>query len=211
MCSIDGLKIHMRIPVLSFGLLGWGKWYTVSLFNFPLVSHFIKNHLYPRKFNIDTRKWWALEHVLQLQTWRHFGYCISSSNFRGMLFSKRPDVFLKSNLMKPRLTCHSLSKDLYKESNFQIGVDDFPAQCHTKSHHLTNARLIPSLFWLIYRTTSNVTNFHIRAMSDHFCGEKIPNPYPSSHNHGSGKWIPPIVVTFQIQPFSTSTIMGERV
>ena len=34
--------------------------------------------------------------------------------------------------------------------------------------------------------------------------------YPSSH-HGSEKWVPPIVVTFQIQPVSTSTIMGERV
>ena len=35
--------------------------------------------------------------------------------------------------------------------------------------------------------------------------------YPSSHNHGREKWVPPIVVTFQIQPFSTSTNMGERV
>ena len=35
--------------------------------------------------------------------------------------------------------------------------------------------------------------------------------YPSSHNHGSEKWVPPIVATFQIQPFSTFRIMGERV
>ena len=33
---------------------------------------------------------------------------------------------------------------------------------------------------------------------------------PSSHNHGSQKWIPPIVA-FQLQPFSTSMIMEERV
>ena len=32
--------------------------------------------------------------------------------------------------------------------------------------------------------------------------------YPSSHNHGSEKWVPPIVATFQIQPFSTFRIMG---
>ena len=35
--------------------------------------------------------------------------------------------------------------------------------------------------------------------------------YPSSHNHGSQKWVPPVVVTFQIQSFSTSRFMGERV
>ncbi len=35
--------------------------------------------------------------------------------------------------------------------------------------------------------------------------------YPSSHNRGSEKWFPPIVVTLQIPPFSTSMIMGERV
>ena len=35
--------------------------------------------------------------------------------------------------------------------------------------------------------------------------------YPSSHNHGSEKWVPPIVVTFQMQPFYTSMIMGESV
>ena len=33
----------------------------------------------------------------------------------------------------------------------------------------------------------------------------------SSHNDGSEKWLPPIVVIFHIQPFSTSMIMGERV
>ena len=35
--------------------------------------------------------------------------------------------------------------------------------------------------------------------------------YPSSHNHGSEKWVPPTVVTFQTQPFFTSMITGERV
>ena len=30
--------------------------------------------------------------------------------------------------------------------------------------------------------------------------------YPSSHNHGSEKWVPPIVSTFQIQSCSTSMI-----
>ena len=35
--------------------------------------------------------------------------------------------------------------------------------------------------------------------------------YPSSQDHGSEKWVPPIVVRFQIQPFFTSMIMGERV
>ena len=35
--------------------------------------------------------------------------------------------------------------------------------------------------------------------------------YPSSHNQGSEKWSLPIVVTFQIQPVSTSMIIGERV
>ena len=38
-----------------------------------------------------------------------------------------------------------------------------------------------------------------------------PDHYPSSHNHGSEKWFPPIVLTFRIEPFSTSMIMGERV
>ena len=37
------------------------------------------------------------------------------------------------------------------------------------------------------------------------------NNYPSSRNHGSEKWVPPIVVTFQIQPFYTSMIVGESV
>ena len=35
--------------------------------------------------------------------------------------------------------------------------------------------------------------------------------YPSSHNHGSGKWVPPILVSFHLGWFSTSMIMGERV
>ena len=40
---------------------------------------------------------------------------------------------------------------------------------------------------------------------------RVKLAYPSSHSDGSGKWVPPIVVTFQVQPFSTSMIMGERV
>ena len=35
--------------------------------------------------------------------------------------------------------------------------------------------------------------------------------YPSSHNRGSKQWVPTTVVRFQIQPFFTSMIMGERV
>ena len=34
--------------------------------------------------------------------------------------------------------------------------------------------------------------------------------YPYSHNHGSQKWVPPIVRTFQIQPFSTSMDYGRK-
>ena len=41
--------------------------------------------------------------------------------------------------------------------------------------------------------------------------EPAPKDTLFSHNHGSGKWAPPIVVTFQKQPFSTSMIMGGRV
>ena len=37
--------------------------------------------------------------------------------------------------------------------------------------------------------------FHVRFFHDLFWG------YPSSNNHGSEKWVPPIVVRFQIQPF----------
>ncbi len=37
------------------------------------------------------------------------------------------------------------------------------------------------------------------------------NIYPSSHNHGSGKWVPPILVSFHLGWFSTSMIMGGRV
>ena len=33
--------------------------------------------------------------------------------------------------------------------------------------------------------------------------------FTSSHNHGSQKWVPRIVVTFQTWQFSTSMIMGE--
>jgi len=40
--------------------------------------------------------------------------------------------------------------------------------------------------------------------------KKWPN-YPSSHNHGSGKWVPPIFVSFHLGWLSTSIIMGERV
>ena len=45
----------------------------------------------------------------------------------------------------------------------------------------------------------------------HIC--KYLNIYPSSHNHGSQKWVPPIVVTFQIYVaiFYWTMIMGERV
>ena len=35
--------------------------------------------------------------------------------------------------------------------------------------------------------------------------------YPSSHNHGSKKWVPPILVSVHLGWFSTSMIMGERV
>ena len=34
--------------------------------------------------------------------------------------------------------------------------------------------------------------------------------YPSSHNHGSGKWVPGRLVQSPKGPFSTSKIMGER-
>ena len=42
------------------------------------------------------------------------------------------------------------------------------------------------------------------------CGPVTHSVYPSSHNHGSEKWVPPILLTFQIQPFFTSMIIGER-
>ena len=35
--------------------------------------------------------------------------------------------------------------------------------------------------------------------------------YPSSHNHGSKKWVPPILVSVHLGWFSISMIMGERV
>ena len=35
--------------------------------------------------------------------------------------------------------------------------------------------------------------------------------YNFSHNHGSEKWIPPILVSFQMHPFYTSMIVGESV
>ena len=35
--------------------------------------------------------------------------------------------------------------------------------------------------------------------------------YPSSHNNGSGRWVPPKLVSFHLGSFSTSMIMGERV
>ena len=37
-----------------------------------------------------------------------------------------------------------------------------------------------------------------------------PDHYPSSHNHGSEKWFPPIVLTFRIEPFSTSMIIRRK-
>ena len=36
------------------------------------------------------------------------------------------------------------------------------------------------------------------------------NGRPSSHHHGSEKGAVPIVLAFQIRPFSTSMIMGEK-
>ena len=51
---------------------------------------------------------------------------------------------------------------------------------------------------------------HIQRNMGRGCGPLFLG-YTSSHNHGSQKWVPPIVVTFQILPFSTSMIMGERV
>ena len=41
--------------------------------------------------------------------------------------------------------------------------------------------------------------------------QKIIIASPSSHNHGSGKWVPPILVSLHLAWFSTSMIMGERV
>ena len=41
--------------------------------------------------------------------------------------------------------------------------------------------------------------------------QKIIIASPSSHNHGSGKWVRPILVSFHLAWFSTSMIMGERV
>ena len=39
----------------------------------------------------------------------------------------------------------------------------------------------------------------------------LPRCYPSSRNHGSGKWVPPIWVSFHLGWFFTSMIVGERV
>ena len=63
---------------------------------------------------------------------------------------------------------------------------------------------------------------HWSPRSDFGCcgGSTAPEPKPKgwgansltytfSHNHGSQKWDTPLVVTFQITPFSTSMIMGE--
>ena len=33
---------------------------------------------------------------------------------------------------------------------------------------------------------------------------------PSSHNHGTGKWVPPKLLSFHLGSFSTPIIMGER-
>ena len=58
-------------------------------------------------------------------------------------------------------------------------------------------------------------NFHPPEIDFHLRNKKLSMfffwSYPSSHNHGSEKWGPPIVVTCQIQPSSTSMIMGETV
>ena len=40
--------------------------------------------------------------------------------------------------------------------------------------------------------------------------QEAMNIYPSSHNHGSGKWVPPIVVSVDSGSFSSMT-MGEMV
>jgi len=37
-----------------------------------------------------------------------------------------------------------------------------------------------------------------------------PDHYPSSHTHGSEQWFPPIVLTFRIEPFSTSMIIRRK-
>ena len=46
----------------------------------------------------------------------------------------------------------------------------------------------------------------------HVCRSNLlGREYPSSHNHGSGKWVPQILVSFHLGWFSTFMIMGERV
>ena len=44
-----------------------------------------------------------------------------------------------------------------------------------------------------------------------WCRWEACRPGTSSHNHGSGTWVPPIWVSFHLGWFSTSMIMGERV
>ena len=44
----------------------------------------------------------------------------------------------------------------------------------------------------------------------HFYLDTFRKYCTSSHNHGSQKGVPPIVVTFQIWPFPTSMIIGEK-
>ena len=45
----------------------------------------------------------------------------------------------------------------------------------------------------------------------HTCQNILQEEYPSFHNPESEKWVPPIVVTFQIRPFYAFIIMGESV
>ena len=54
-------------------------------------------------------------------------------------------------------------------------------------------------------------NVHVGSKAFPFLRNQFSLNYPSFHNHGSKKWVPPIVDTFQIPPFSTSMILGERV
>ena len=76
--------------------------------------------------------------------------------------------------------------------------------------------------WIIRRSTQtsflNVLLLVTSSPSYSYCEKKsmflvvsVLCPYPSSHNHGSGKWIPPILVSFHLGWCSTSMVMGERV
>ena len=67
------------------------------------------------------------------------------------------------------------------------------------------------LSWTIFQCTGWFWRKCVHVMWDVSCNiyiyvyiNQYILTYTSSHNHGSQKWIPPIVVTFQILPFSTS-------